>query len=85
LILKKSLQPRESEEMIARGEKEGKARQQGTSEPDAAQDPVMVEEGIEDAAGALVAMSSDGEGIETDHDINVMDADLLKVIENVPE
>ena len=45
----------------------------------------MLEERIEDAAGALVTMSSDGEGIEADDDVDVVNAGPLELTEDISE
>src|SRR5207249_3020731 len=51
----------------------------------AAKDSVVLEERIEDAAGALVTMSSDSKGIEADDDVDVVNAGPSELIEDISE
>ena len=85
LIFKKSLEARQAEEVIASGKDKGEACQLWASQPDAAQDSVVLVKGIEDAAGALMAVRSDGLGVEADGDKDIVNPGPLELIENIAE
>src|SRR5262249_33209154 len=78
-------QPRQGEVVVADGEDEGGAGQVRAAQPDAAEDAVVLEEGVEQAAGAAAAGGANGQGVVADRHIGIAEAGGLEVVQEVAE